>query len=825
MEDRTYKKYFIGKLKSGQWSSVYAYKPHNYDVRSRRGEIFAVITLTGPESFAVSTAGNLILDNLHEIYFENTDDPPMIALEKAVKASSQYLQKILENDSAADVGIDFDLVTMVILGDIIYFVNLGDNVVKAWRDGRLTELTPVLKDPTGEGIICVGSMIATTGDIFFLTSEQFEKEVGEDSYIELAETFSDTPLKQRVYEEESKISMIMVGYNLDLSNLPKSAETQIDLDKEGYAETYVKSSKVVDVEYDERDMTETEAVKGDDELAIDGKLEMQVEEPLDHFVTEQNEDVYDLDEQEQNGDERGFQQTRERRKVSMPKIGFGSVQPFFAGLLTKVKGIVVTQKKRLPVTEASANYDEDSGGDAEEIERIRPLSKKTLERIDRKKSDTTFIYMLNEMRDKLGIGLRVIWEKWLGMGKGSRNLTGEKRNKRWGFLFIVVIVIGSLIYFSLQDSLKNQKQKEAELNAQKNITIVTTALDQSEKDAKIIAKASVNVERKDAFLKDLATSVKPLDSVRGIKKFTTEVKKLDDRVIYIKDLVNKTINLATPSIIVDRGALNPGSTLSDIAISISNKLVYYADQKYGKIYSIAYDGKNEREIASGLNSPSTIAIDNKSNVLFLDKDTDRRLGFISPDDPTVQRVAGTSASKLGGVTQIEFAIIDAKNKIYRLYAIDPTNKKVYHLESRDGESYGLPSTRSFTLENMDQLKDIAIQDLKIYLLMPVKQGVIRTLQDKDETPEITGLNVGDSFLNASAFFIDDEYIYVADSKSQSVFVINKNTLQFKAKYTYRGSAGYFKDMKDIVADRAAGKIFVLDGSRVIALSMNELANF
>jgi hypothetical protein len=50
-------------------------------------------------------------------------------------------------------------------------------------------------------------------------------------------------------------------------------------------------------------------------------------------------------------------------------------------------------------------------------------------------------------------------------------------------------------------------------------------------------------------------------------------------------------------------------------------------------------------------------------------------------------------------------------------------------------------------------------------------------------------------------------------------------MQYKAKYSYKGDDSYFKNIKEVVADRTSGKIFVLDGSRIIKLSMDELSNF
>jgi len=744
MDERIYKKYYIGKSKPGFWASVYVYKPHSHDIRITRGEIFAVISLSGPDTFAVSTAGNLILDNFHETYFENRTDSALIALEKAVKGASNYLQKLLENDSAADVGIDFDLSVITTLGDIVYFVSLGSNGIKMWRDNRMTDVDTILRDPTGEGVLKVGSMICKSNDVFLLATEHFKKEVTEDEMVELVSTFSDAPLKQRMFEDESKIAMLLVGYNINFEAIktPKI----LDIKEEPIIEPEPEVESEEDIAPEKEDEEEKEEKKEKKELEIMDKDE----EPDDDDFMMKEEDEHDEDEDE-------------KPRKSIFKINSG-------------------------------NNDE-----------------------------RTVIHYFKVAKEKIKRFGFLVWEDWLGMGKNSSNLKGANRNKRWGFLFIILIVVGSMIYFSVQDTLKTQREKTTQLEAQKYINEASSGLDNIENDAITIAKSNINTERKDLFIAQLAGIQTTLEKAKGVESLSTEYKVVEDRLKYMGDLINKTISLTSPEIIIDMGAKNPGATLSDIAIG--NSLIYYSDDKYGKIYSSTYDGKTETEIGSGLSSPSTIAYDTNGKIIFLDKSTDRRMGIINLTDKTVERVAGSSETKLGGVTQIEYAMLNSKTKQVKVYSIDPVAKAVYQMESNGGGGYGLPGKRNINLPELSGVKDIAIMDLKIYLLLPYKQGIYRSLSDVEETPEILGLSSTDDLTNASAFYIDDLNLYIADSDSKSIYVITKENMQFKAKYTYTGSEGYFGNFKDLVADRTAGKIFVLDGSRIFVLSMEDLKNF
>ena len=842
MDERIYKKYFIGKFAPGFWASVYAYKPHSHEIKIRRGEIFAVITLSGPETFAVNTAGNLLLDNFHETYFEDATDNALAALEKATKGASGYLQKLLENDSAADVGIDFNFGAMAILGDIVYFVAMGNAILKIWRDGKLTDISPILKDPDDEGLVKVGSMISKQGDIFFLTTNEFEKEVSEEGFSDLAQTFSDQPLKQRMFEDESKIAMIMVGYNIDFDSLKKStailSETTAVDTKEEIADS-VQDEVVEQTPGELESPAETDDVEEghsrwfkpvEQEKSVD---EVENEQPDDDFIT--NEENLDFEEDVAAPSLPTVPMPpvlKPKRNINLaPKIkgAFGAIGGIFSGVFKKKQKV---QKEQDGPATQSVNQsgeiedDEFIKNDTEESEgtTIGSGVKSSINSKPIEEKPSFFYYFA-----KIGTGLksfgRLIWEDWLGMGKNSANLHGPNKNRRWGFLFIILVVLGAMIYFSVNDALKNQNEKTVDINAQKYITEASDNLNRIETDAKVIAKSNLTLDRKQQFIDQLSQVQQTLNSAKGISAVADSLKVQEDRILAITDLINKTVAVINPTIITDIGARNPGAILSDIAINPKTQTIFYADQKYGKIYSNSYNGKSEKEIATGLTSPFALTYDTTGYLVFLDRSSDRMMGVINLKDDTIERVAGTSSTNLGGVTRIDFVLMNSKTNQKRIYAIDPATKSVYYMESTTGSNYGFPVKKNITADGLDQAKDIAIIDGKIYLLMPYNQGIYRSYSDKNDTPVITGLDTNENFTRASALYIDDQYIYIGDSSTKIVYVIDKNSAALKAKYVYRGSDLYFGNIVDIVADRTLGKIFVLDGSRVLLLSMSDLSNF
>ena len=78
---------------------------------------------------------------------------------------------------------------------------------------------------------------------------------------------------------------------------------------------------------------------------------------------------------------------------------------------------------------------------------------------------------------------------------------------------------------------------------------------------------------------------------------------------------------------------------------------------------------------------------------------------------------------------------------------------------------------------------------------------------------------------STALYIDGLYIYVADPVNQRVLVFTKEAEQIElvAQYKYRGDdPNSFKDIKEIFADREAGKLFILDGTKVYELDLTSL---
>ena len=116
-----------------------------------------------------------------------------------------------------------------------------------------------------------------------------------------------------------------------------------------------------------------------------------------------------------------------------------------------------------------------------------------------------------------------------------------------------------------------------------------------------------------------------------------------------------------------------------------------------------------------------------------------------------------------------------------------------------------------------------IIDLRIYALEDYKQGVYRFYSDQDDTPAIMGLQAGENLFKATAMYIDDAYVYIADPTKQRVLVFTKGqeSLQFVNQYVYRGDKeNGFKNITEIFVNQTNKRMYVLDGDGLYKISIN-----
>ncbi|HEX9804192.1 MAG TPA: hypothetical protein VGA67_00770, partial [Candidatus Dojkabacteria bacterium] len=266
------KKFYIGASSMGTWASVYTYKPKNEHILEEKGEVFAVITLKGPRSFNASTAGNLLLDFFHESYFEGDHSSSLICLEKAAINTAKKLAEIVDNDkNIGDMGINLEVTSVAIVGQIIYMVSMGQGGIYLLRDGNVVNVNSVLKDPTGDGYVKSASGVIEEDDVVLLLTERGVDAYTKDEIVSAMASFSESELKNKPLENESELSIILIGYE------PKIKHVENDVD-EDIAKSFIKKKEEIQIQSEPEEEIVYDQVEGEDSEELEGDYPEEIHE-------------------------------------------------------------------------------------------------------------------------------------------------------------------------------------------------------------------------------------------------------------------------------------------------------------------------------------------------------------------------------------------------------------------------------------------------------------------------------------------------------------------------------------------------------------------
>ncbi len=864
------KKYFIGTSSKDTWSSVYAYKPQNPEYREKRGEVFAAIQLKGPENFSLGTAGGLLLDRFHEAYFENEKDTVIVALEKALIKTGDFLREILKNDDADKEGVDLSMITLVIQGDLIFVVSLGGGKLYINREGELNEISSVLKDPTGAGLIKEASLVAKRGDVYLLGTPEFDKEILKQDILEVTEDFNEKPIKTRVFEDSSKVATMLIGFNIDRKNKIKNVDEVKEAQKSQESPTPEEALLNIDSEIKEEptelvepsvppepiilaDQTEkledvededltvgdliaesksVETINEENEFDLDGDLDRE------EILEEANEDNHEkeqvateIDQIEEIPTDKDLNDGLETATEDVPQAieTATKISPFKSKLIglkdsvfTKIKSI--TTKKDKP---ALIVHEGDS------IKQIQPTQvniPSRIEQIEKQKDianmKTYQVILLKIKNFFTGIFRKIkelVWDNWLGFGKnyGDLYLQQQARKRRYGFLFVLIIFVIAILYYSIDGAVNTQKTKEQEELARQKFTEVQNEIDTIEEQAIYLTSASGGDERKIQALNKLTDAENKLKELESFSSLTQEISAEKTTITTLRNQFNRIIPITEATVIADLGDIFPNTNPTDI--ELANAKIFLADGKAGKIYSFDYYGNNRAEVASGFTNPKSITFDSNNNTLLvLDETPDNAISIINLADNSVKKMSATSLSKIAGTTQIEAALIGGKDP--RLYLLNPEKKNISYY-TRSGNTYSTLINRN-TWDDLISATDFKVDEGRIYITLQKNLGLYRDYNKKEDTINIQKMNEGDNFVAATALYVDGVNVYIADPINKRVLVFKKGTpdIPLVAQYVYSGSnENDFTNIKEIVADRNHNKIFILNNTKIITLDMSLLS--
>lgn len=740
-------KFFAGNPHKGEWAGIHYYSPHIPAIFQQRGEIAAVLSLSGPANFDSSKAGNLLIDYLHETYFESDLESSLDALKNAVEKVKERLVEFMVNDEvSSEIGVEISLLAASIQENILYVAQLGEAKIFGYRNDELIELSEYLKDPSGKAQIKIGSTVLEKDDRLLLLTAETDFNLSTIEKKHVLEEFKLDPVEAKVFSNESLISSLLLGYEV------KESYQQLEQENEEENISISAETREKSVEEDEQDE----------------------EFEKDIFI-------------EENPEEQTIENVEDGNKIGEPQEKINNEKVNFKIDLNKVGN--------------------------------------NLKRIRRDKRTKTFIFLLSS----IGVAifglitkvLKIFWRDVLKMESGIYLKSASRKGMNWRpfvLLAVILVVCGFLIF----NSIKNKKEA-AQIELQNKLAIekVENDIKMLTSEIDVLNKTVGKEEEKTQKLLELQSLKTELDSV-SLEQYKTKKDELNQLAESYEDKIIRKIRINNPKVIKDFG-IYEGSDPVDF--TISGDRIFVADIEGGKLLSMDFEGGNIKSYGENLEKPKAIAIFEGRELVFVDENAERGVGTVNLETSQIERLPGLSKSRLGNINEMTIYKV-AENDI-RIYATREGTKELIQMR-RVTNSFGLPELR-LTRSDFTNLIDVDVDNGRIYVLSE-GQGVRRFLGDNEFGNTVAGMLNGDNWSTADCMYVDSNYIYLGDSINKRVMVFTKSrgespdTLDYIAQYdlsTFDGA----QSIKDVMTDKIKNKLYVLLGTKLIELDLNQLNEY
>jgi hypothetical protein len=193
------KSYIAENIDKNVFSHVYMHLPQDESLIETRGKLFSAIDIKGPEGFDGQAFIDPFLDDLEDEYFTDTVSGILNILDKSINnAYTNMSKKIIDENIESNV--DFNIICLVIWGDIVYMARIGTSLIYLLRENKILNLSNHLLS-VSQNVVSTASGYAKEGDIFVLATS------GSNLYL------TEDKINQIVTLEDSDLSELNIGIN------------------------------------------------------------------------------------------------------------------------------------------------------------------------------------------------------------------------------------------------------------------------------------------------------------------------------------------------------------------------------------------------------------------------------------------------------------------------------------------------------------------------------------------------------------------------------------------------------------------------------------
>jgi Tfp pilus assembly protein PilE len=818
--------YIVGNQTETEWAGIYGYTPDEEKDLNTYGQMFAVIRVsTGSEDFATEKFGKFIVNELQQSYFWGTkeSDSILMRLENACWEMKSKMNMILSREAdIADMGIDMEMAIVVLRENYLYAVTIGESKIYIEREGELVDISEGLVDLNNSNFIKSGSLAIESTDKFCIATSK-SLEFGEDS---IDESLSELDINKLMdLAETSGASLMLIADDsLEWAELVEKKIANLQRSAVGSEQL----REVIDQEEEDKNKDELNQDEIEDQGDIDDDriLEMEDELSEDEITDEEEMEMEKISLKDRLSEKAKMVKTKTLPMLKNAKIIVGNKTTNLKNKLSRKKDLELDEQ-----TEIEDIKDDNEIENYEEIPKRRK-SDENEEIIDRK-NKTTIIYLFNRAKiflQNLIEKLKIFFRKEILGKTDNRRVVDKKRIKRNRWIMVIIVIVFSfVIYNSFQNARENSRQKEI-LAA--NTTKVEDFEEQlSRLTAQVTTASASSANEKQTVLNQIKQLETTINSTTNIAQESSSlvprIDTLKTNILAQKDKLLLIEEVKQPAVLVDVAAQLGDVNLTDI--EYSEGFIFVSDSTRNVIYRIANQLNSLLEThISNVVEPQILAKNAAGEIIVYDNDTQNVLSKFNPiDKDSLTRFAGTTPQTIGKAT--DATVYDVNDSAYE---IRQNHKQIFRRD-KAGSDYGgggaiyeasnPPNWK--TDQEIAQAIDVEVQ-YQVYVLVQ-GLGLRRYLSGGANNLTFENFNQllkedFDAINSATAFDVTLKYIAIADSVNSRIMLFEvegEDGLKIKLlkQFVYRGTEGYFKNIKELQINESEKQVYILDGARVIKL--------
>ncbi|PIR43029.1 hypothetical protein COV24_04875 [candidate division WWE3 bacterium CG10_big_fil_rev_8_21_14_0_10_32_10] len=202
----------------GVWSIPFEYDPEDSNLISTRGLLYIVVDLEASPSVDLHLASKIIIDEIKEKYYGDLDGTPLQALETAVISGKNKLQEIALSNKESVSSLNFNIVSCVVWGRVLYVAQVGETSCLIIRGGEVVDIS---NKTSGE--VMTSSGLLESEDVVLIGTKAFEQNFNNNTLIQnignLENLFKNSPQAASLSAVMIRFKKSMVPTKKDFSNL------------------------------------------------------------------------------------------------------------------------------------------------------------------------------------------------------------------------------------------------------------------------------------------------------------------------------------------------------------------------------------------------------------------------------------------------------------------------------------------------------------------------------------------------------------------------------------------------------------------------------